>query len=796
MIAEWIEHIQSWVGGGPDTRFTIKHTLPVSPVFAFLLWLSLIVWAFTSYRRCRNSLSRTAWNSLFGLRAAAITILVGGILAGWQMTSEITDKPDLLIIIDDSASMLQVDHYDAKRVALLEDWFSKSPKLTSRLDIAKQLLVAPGERLANWQRRYHLRVVRVASTSREMLLADDVAREVRKIDSSTEQGEHQATRLGEEIVRHLRAQRGRPLAAIIVMTDGVHTSGRSLSEAAEYAGRKSVPLFCIGVGDTLPNRDAEIREVLVDRTAFLGDLVQVDVAVNTRALAGETLTLHLRRKGQKEPIDTQRFVSMGHNQTEFHRLTFQTDALGEAAMTVQIEPVRDEVNLENNTDHFEIDIRDETIRVLYVQGYPNPDFRFLKMLLTRKRKPSDEHARAVDLTTVQFEAETGYDVGDAAAAVSLPMESGGLEQFDAVILGDVSARRLPNEFQEAMVTHVAERGMGVAILCGPRHTPHEYKNTPLARLFPFHLDSAREAVDSVVGSRGVQVRPTEFGLQQPAIQIAARGASDVTSWLKMPPLRWFVQTRRFKAAAQPWLEVHAPGTNLDSVPIVVSQYVGAGRVVTHLTDESYRWSRHENGEAAYESYWMQVLRYLGHAKIEVNESAIDLSADKEVYEHLDPVTIRARFFDRQAIPDDDHAVQIQLTRNGGEVKEFILSRRTNRRGVFDITIEELQPGLYRTRLLTPTSSGEPKNFRVRSPQGELEQLELNEADLRLAADVSGGRYARWYDTTRLLRKLPEGQRVHVSTLPPISLWNSHFLMLLLISCFATEWTLRRRWGLV
>jgi hypothetical protein len=794
------QRVLEWLyGATPDTRVTLEHSLPIAPGLVFLLWCGAALWAFACYRRCRDLLSRPAWYSLLVLRIAAITVLLGGMLAGWQLTREKTDRPDLLVFIDDSASMLQVDRYDGKAEQLLEDWFEKSPRLVTRLDIAKKLLTADsGKLLKQWQRRYRLRVIRVATTSRELDGRESIADQIDSTSTHAEQIEYQASRLGEEIVRQLRTQRARPLAAIVVLTDGVTTVGRSLQEAAEYARRKNVPLFCLGIGDTVPSRDAEVREVLADRTAFLGDLVHVDVTLAGRELSGETLKVRLFRQGETEPLDTQSVAAPLAGQTTLQRLSFRPTKLGEEVMMVRVEPLRDEVNLTNNAQPFRIDIRDETIRVLYIQGYPSPDFRFLRMSLQRKRKLSDTTQPAVQLTTIQLEAETGYEELDAAATVSVPVELEQLTQFDVILLGDVPTRRLPAEFQKALLAFVSQRGGGLVLLCGPRHSPQDFVHSELASLFPFHLDTAKPSSEPALARRGVYVRPTQIGMQQPAIQLAGNRKDTAVYWTTMPPIRWFVQIQRIRPAAHVWLEVHAPGLSFDAAPVVLSQYVGAGRVVVHLTDESYRWSRHVNGEFGYENYWMQLLRYLSRSKMIGDQDSVVLSSDKEVFDFQEQVTLRVRFFDNSRIPEDDHAVRVELTRNGTRTEEFVLSRRAGRRSVFGLTLSDLEAGTYLARMVTPSTDGEPAQttFRIRGPQGEMEDLELNEVALRDAGKKSGGRYVRWAHAEKVLAGLPDGRRVHVSTLPPHPLWNSHFMALLFVGLLGVEWALRRKWGLV
>ena len=58
-----------------------------------------------------------------------------------------------------------------------------------------------------------------------------------------------------------------------MFTDGVTTDGKVLTEAAQYARRRSVPLFFVGLGNERPERDLKLADLLADDVAFVGDTV-------------------------------------------------------------------------------------------------------------------------------------------------------------------------------------------------------------------------------------------------------------------------------------------------------------------------------------------------------------------------------------------------------------------------------------------------------------------------------------------------------------------------------------------
>ena len=73
---------------------------------------------------------------------------------------------------------------------------------------------------------------------------------------------------------------------------------------------------------------------------------------------------------------------------------------------------------------------------------------------------------------------------------------------------------------------------------------------------------------------------------------------------------------------------------------------------------------------------------------------------------------------------------------------------------------------------------------------------MEEAALREAAKLTGGRYYDFQTTEKLLRDLPPGRQVPIETLPPKPLWNKWPLLLVFLVLLVGEWLLRKHGGMV
>ena len=145
---------------------TVQATWPLSPGVAALILVVSAAIVVATYWHERRSAARHTKMLLAGIRTMLMLIVVL-MLYGWTVQRHRTDRPDVVVVLDDSASMGLVDFSDPALVSELTRRFDKLELGTpTRLNLAKALLLAhDGELLKSLQQRYHLRLF-LASSSR------------------------------------------------------------------------------------------------------------------------------------------------------------------------------------------------------------------------------------------------------------------------------------------------------------------------------------------------------------------------------------------------------------------------------------------------------------------------------------------------------------------------------------------------------------------------------------------------------------------------------------------------------
>jgi hypothetical protein len=776
---------------------TIRQTWPWPPwvlLALLLMFAAIVIFVYVRERRSAGRIAKTA--------LAAIRLAIAGVLAmmllGWTIQRHRTDLPDIVVMLDDSQSMGLTDAQSDPRLLkeIQRRLTAVKLKEATRLNLAKTLLLEKkGALLADLAEKYHLKFYLAGASAQAQ--TDDKTTIAATLSSL--EAKEPVSRLGKSLRDVLEAQRGRPTAAVIMLTDGITSEGKPLSEVADYSRRKGVPLFFVGLGSDQPARNLRISDLLADDVTFVGDLVNFDFKLTAEGYDGP-VTIRLKRKGESNSLAQQTVQIPKGGSSQSVRLSHRPDKKGEFEYTIETDVKEGETSKQDNQLVRTVRVTEETIRVLLVQSGPSYEFRFLKNALERdlnRNEPKDSKDRG--FRTVLQEADPAYVETDKSAEKVFPVSREELFKYDVLMFGDVNPAFLSPSVMSNIYEFVTTRGGGLVLIAGPKYTPLSYRDTALAPLFPFDLDSVQVPdVDALV-SENFRPRLTALGLTSPQMQIADAPSGNSKLWNEqLPPLRWHVTAPDLRAGVRVLAEHPTKkGNGGKPLPLITLQFVGSGKVVFHATDETHRW-RFRAGDVYFSRYWVQTIRYLARARLLGKSRAAELAADREEYRRGDVVRLRARFFDDRLAPAQDDGVNIILEHEGSQRKNVRMRRDAASRGLFEVSLGNLADGKYRCWIASPTLEGQPPSaaFSITAPPGELARTQMDSADMKLAAKGSGGKYYTFLEADKLSADLPKGRQVRIASMPPKPLWNAPLLAGMFMGLLASEWMLRKRCGLL
>ncbi len=729
---------------------------------------------------------------LAGLRCSLV-VLTLFLLSEAVLSVDRTGLPYFVVMIDDSASQGVVDPYADARAKREADALTKAagrPE-ANRLALAQGFLARDdGKFLRELQKKHRVRLYFVSDATRslpEINKPEQIAGVIDLVKKAEPRGDQ--SRLGAGIRQVLTELRGVPPTAIVLLTDGQTTEGETVAKAAEFAARKGVPLFPIGLGDPEAPRDIELSELLVDDVVFVDDLVRFQPKLTAKGFAGRELTVRLKQKTSAPDAPKELAVlkvqAPPDGQATRLELQHRPKETGQVTYIVEVDPQPRESQAGNNRIEKSVNVREEKLKVLYVDSEPRYEFRYLKNFLDREK--------TIELSIVLQSSDPQYSNQDRAALATFPSSQEELFDYDAVIIGDVDPGFVSGSQMTHLAQFVTDKGGGILFVAGENYDPLTYRGTPLEPLLPVDLSGARNPT-AVAGGTTTSFRPalTVEGRSNPIFRFADDDATSAKIWAGLPELLWYFEAPKKKPAAVVLAEHPAQPGSDGPLPIIVYQIAGSGKAMFHAVDDTWRW-RFRAGDRYFGRFWTQTIRFLARSKL-LGQKKAELRTERRRYLRNQPVEVKVRFPNPGDAPTTGE-VAVEVEHQGHGSRRLVLRAASGSKNLFEGVIPQVVEGEYEVRLLPPPvlEGGLPTTrFSVDPPDGERERTEMNQPELVQAATVSGGKFYVPSDAGSLLDDLPTPQQVPLDTDPPIALWNTWPVLALFLTLLVAEWVLRKR----
>jgi hypothetical protein len=598
------------------------------------------------------------------------------------------------------------------------------------------------------------------------------------------------TQLGDAIHQVLSEAAGRQVSGLLVFSDGQNTAGRSFAEVAREAAAAGTPIFAVPAGTSTRLRDVAIVDVFTTGLISIGDTARVAVTVESQGFDKRPIKVQLR-EGDKV-LDTKELILRGAEQ-QLVELTFQAKEPGPRYLTVHIPPQPEEPkNLHgNNTDTAFVRVSEDKLRVLYLEGLPRWDFRFLKNAMRRDLGLGGRDGTQPDIV---LEGEWRR-LPAARQALALPGTLEALSGYHTIILGDVSPGLLGPDLMKLLARAVREKGVGLIIEAGPLHMPHDFDET-LLELLPVRLTRDRDR-NLVAGLASPDYKPFELQLSpEGSIHEAMRFYDDPgrnqNAWRYMPGFYWCAAAARPAPAAT----VLAWNPNVrgryGKLPLIAHQYAGKGRVLFVGHDSTWLW-RQNVGDRYFYKFWGQAIRFVARR---------DRSTLKKSWLEVRPLraqpgekaTIELMAFSPDGSPRTERTLAVQMT-DGKKTTLLSLTADPAVKGRYTGNFPLEQTGEYRVRF-HPGSGYPPAEGKVRVLESieELRHPHVDRVALQRLADTSGGQLVELPDLGTIPDKL-KGDPKSSSEHREMDIWDNWLVLSVLVFLYSLDVGMRRLAGL-
>jgi len=599
------------------------------------------------------------------------------------------------------------------------------------------------------------------------------AAEMAQLDPNAE-----STLLRDSLQELTRRYAGMNVAGALLLTDGVDTREATDDWALDS---RPFPIHTVRLEPDVEwavEPDLHIDSATTPRRTTAGWKTEFTAVISGQGAGGEPVNVQLFKDNalhQEKPT----LLPDGGGARE---TTFELDHpdVGVFNYRVHVPPLPGESSTNDNEYAISVTVADARNRLLYVEGPPRWEYKFLRRALIANRQ----------ITPIVF--YSGFDGkpygGVPVGTMTSDMTEAELALLKVVVIGNLDAEALTEARARNLVAFV-EAGGSLVLLGGAEAWGKSgLSTTALRSAMPIR----RHSSILVQGDKPYAVHIADAGKAHPAF------AGDAGYWAAVPPILTFFPDAEMSPGAQALVQV---STSDGEHPIVISHRYGDGKVVVILTDSLWKWQLASDKleSKPYQRFWDQLISWLLPSEDDIDTRGIEIFADREGLFLGEEIHISARCNDEDTSPDMRVRCMLVLP-DKREVPYAMRAQpvttptgKTYPGYVLPFTADA--PGLY-----TATASAgdgddaitsQPISFFVKPFTPESMPRPINTTALQAIAASSGGRY---FESLQQLNRALESlatSAIEEQTVEYVSLWQTWLVIVLLMVLLTATWAIRK-----
>jgi uncharacterized membrane protein len=742
---------------GDFTFAASRTTMLVLLVVGAIAAVSLV-----TYRRINSEKHPHERAVLVALRLGLLALLVFCLLRPSLILRAAVPQQNFLgILIDDSRSMTIADRDGKPRTDFVQQQFGQDGPLASALS-----------------QRFVLRYFRFSSSADRLANTGDL-----KYGGT-------ATRLGQALERARDELSGLPLAGLVMVTDGADTSDATLDEPLASLKARSIPVFPVGVGQDHFGHDIQVTRVETPRTTLKGTSLAVDVVVSQTGYAGSTVALQVEDDGRI--VNSQDVTLPPDGQSTTVRVNFTANDAGPRLFRFRIQPQEGEQVTQNNARDALVEVVDRRERVLYMEGEPRPEAKFVR------RAVADDENLAV--TILQRTAEDKYlrlDVNSPDEVVGgFPKTREELFGYRAIILGSVEAASFSPDQLRMLADFVSKRGGGLLMLGGRRSFAEGgWGGTPVAEVLPVEFEANARGGSAAEYFTHLSVHPTRAGAVYPVTQLADTEKASAAKWDGMPAVTAVNNVRSVKPGATVLL-TGTTDTRQEQIVLAYQRY-GRGKSLAFPIQDSWLWKMDATvpvEDMTHATFWRRLVRWL----VDGVPDPVMMTTGIDRVEPGEALKLTAEVVDPAFVEVNDAQVIAQITSPTGKTSEVPLEWTVEKDGEYRGQFVPDEPGTYQVKTTAVRDGKElgTSLMHARASAGDAEYFDaaMRSTLLTRVAEDTGGAFF----TPDTASSLPEAIKYSgrgVTVVEERDLWDMPIILIALLALIGAEWGYRRRRGL-
>ena len=695
---------------------------------------------------------------LVGLRLAALSVLLFCLFRPALVLKAAVPQQNFLgVLVDDSRSMSIADVNGQTRSTFIQQQLSG--KNAALLDALSQ--------------RFVVRFFRFSSSSDRVPSASDL-----KYDGT-------ATRLGQALDRARDELSGLPLAGLVMVSDGADTSDGAIDETLASMKARSIPVFTVGVGQERFARDIQVTRVETPRTVLKGTALVVDVVLSQTGYGGQTVPLSVEDDGRI--VSTQEVTLPPEGESATVKVRFTASEAGARTFKFKVPTQTGEQVTQNNARDALIQVNDRAEKILYYEGEPRFEYKFLRMGVK-----GDKNLQVVSMDRT---AENKYYRQDVTNPDELlggfPKTREELFQYRGLILGSVEAASFSPEQLRMIADFVNKRGGGLLMLGGRRsYAEGGWGGTPVGDVLPVVIENTNTKYFSEL-----QAKPTRAGATFPVTQIGGDEKASAAKWNDMQAVTSVNAIRQAKPGATVLLS-GIDNRRQEQIVLAYQRY-GRGKAIALPIQDTWLWQMDPKTpvtDTTHAMFWRRLIRWL----VDGVPEQVNVTTTADRVEPGEAIRLTAEVLDAAFVEVNDSRVVAHVTSPSGKTTDVPVDWTVTKDGEYRASFTPDEPGIYDIKVTAARDQKDvgAADMHVRVSAGDAEYFDagMRAPLLTRIAEETGGRFFTPANAALLPEAISYSGR-GVTVVEERELWDMPALFLLLVGLIAAEWGYRRMRGL-
>jgi len=546
-----------------------------------------------------------------------------------------------------------------------------------------------------------------------------------------------------------------------------------------------------------------LDDAVVAPRALADSRIAAKITLHQRGYAGAKVNLTVNDTGAGQvKVLASRTITLGADgNLQIETLMFNIGRAGARTLQIAAAPLSGEENTANNTLTRVVNVSSEPRRILYVEGEPRWEYKFIRQ--------AEEDDRIVQIASMARTSQNKiYRQGISdpkELADGFPSRAEDLFIYQGLIIGSVEAGYFTAAQQELIREFVDRRGGGLLFLGGQFALADGGWNASkltdmLPTTLPIEAGTFHREADPKNGATHATAELAPAGVDSIITRLVDDPAANAAKWKKLPYLMDYEDPGAPKPGAAVLANMITPEGR--KLPLLITENFGRGRTGIMATGGSWRWQMSSPlGDTAHDLFWQQLLRWV------VSDTPGHVAASVPAQMLLDngAITLTAEVRDQQYSPATEARVEAHILGPSGVTALVEMTPVPDNPGHFQGAWSAPRTGAYLTEVTAQRTDPNTRTlkelgrdvltFQRMDGVAESFHTEQNRDLLERIAAQTGGQYWKPADLGKLASSIPFSE-AGVTMRETKDLWNLPLIFVVLVLLRFSEWWLRRKWRIV